>query len=42
MSYIIDLSPKARHELFEVWEWYEEQQIGLGEQFEQEFFKEHI
>ena len=39
MNYTVDLSPKARHELFEAWEWYEEQQIGLGERFEQEFFK---
>ncbi|HVW16391.1 MAG TPA: type II toxin-antitoxin system RelE/ParE family toxin [Mucilaginibacter sp.] len=35
----VDLSPKARGELSEAWEWYEEQQSGLGLRFENEFFK---
>jgi plasmid stabilization system protein ParE len=39
MNYKVDLSLKARNELFEAWKWYEEQRLGLGEQFEQEFFK---
>ena len=39
MNYTVDLSPKAHNELFEAWKWYEEQRPGLGELFEQEFFK---
>ena len=38
MNYTIDLSTKARQELGESWSWYEEQQLGLGNRFEEAFF----
>jgi len=39
MTYTVDLLFKARHEIFEGWKWYEEQQAGLGDHFEDEVFK---
>ncbi|HEY8782077.1 MAG TPA: type II toxin-antitoxin system RelE/ParE family toxin [Mucilaginibacter sp.] len=39
MNYTIEMSPKAEKELNEAWEWYEEEQPGLGERFEKEFFR---
>ncbi|WP_299584574.1 type II toxin-antitoxin system RelE/ParE family toxin [Mucilaginibacter sp.] len=39
MSYAVDLFLKARKELFETREWYEEKQPGLGKRFEDEVFR---
>jgi plasmid stabilization system protein ParE len=39
MDYIVELSPKAEKELSEASEWYEDEQLGLGEKFEKEFFR---
>ncbi|HTH83229.1 MAG TPA: type II toxin-antitoxin system RelE/ParE family toxin [Mucilaginibacter sp.] len=39
MSYVIELSPKAEKELVETFNWYENEQLGLGEKFEIEFFR---
>jgi plasmid stabilization system protein ParE len=39
MTYALELSPKAEKELYEVWKWYEDEQPGLGERFEREFFR---
>jgi plasmid stabilization system protein ParE len=39
MNYTIEMSPKAEKELYEVWNWYEDEQPGLGERFEKEFFR---
>ena len=39
MSYTFEMSPKAEKELYEAWEWYEDEQPGLGERFENEFFR---
>ena len=39
MSYTVDLLFKARQEIFEGWKWYEEQQAGLGDRFEDEVFR---
>jgi plasmid stabilization system protein ParE len=39
VNYNVTLLPKARRELTEIWTWYEDKQVGLGERFEQEFFK---
>jgi len=39
MSYKVDLLFKARQEIFEGWKWYEEQQTGLGDRFEDEVFR---
>lgn len=39
MSYAFEMSPKAEKELYEAWKWYEEEQPGLGERFEKEFFR---
>jgi len=38
MNYTIDLLFKARQEIFEGWKWYEGQQAGLGDRFEDEVF----
>jgi plasmid stabilization system protein ParE len=39
MTYAFEMSPKAEKELHEVWKWYEDEQPGLGERFEREFFR---
>ena len=39
MTYTVDLLFKARQEIFEAWKWYEEQQPGLGDRFEDEIFR---
>jgi plasmid stabilization system protein ParE len=39
MIYTVDLLFKARQEIFEGWKWYEEQQAGLGDWFEEEVFR---
>ena len=36
MDYSIIVLPRARHELIEAWEWYEDRQIGLGDRFKEE------
>lgn len=41
MSYKIEITPEAEREIAEAKEWYEEQQVGLGESFVQTI-KEHI
>jgi plasmid stabilization system protein ParE len=33
MSYAIEYLQKARTELIEAWEWYEDRQLGLGDKF---------
>ena len=33
MSYTIVFLSRAQHELLEAWEWYEDKQAGLGDQF---------
>ena len=38
MNYTVELSIKARLELSQSWTWYEEQQRGLGDRFEETFF----
>lgn len=39
MKYIIDVSIRARQELADASKWYDEQQLSLGEQFEEEVLK---
>jgi len=39
MTYTILLLAKARLELLESWEWYEDRQVGLGDRFKDEVFK---
>jgi len=39
MNYSVDLLFKARQEIFESWVWYEEQQEGLGNRFEDAVFE---
>ena len=39
MNYSVDLFIKARYEIFEAWKWYEEQETGLGERFEDAVFQ---
>ncbi|HEK21049.1 type II toxin-antitoxin system RelE/ParE family toxin [Mucilaginibacter sp.] len=39
MTYLIQFSDKAQYELFDGWAWYEKQQIGLGDKFENEVYK---
>jgi hypothetical protein len=39
MNYAFEMSPKAEKELYKAWKWYEEEQPGLGERFENEFFR---
>jgi plasmid stabilization system protein ParE len=39
MSYPFELSPKAEKELYKAWNWYEDEQPGLGERFEKEIFR---
>jgi hypothetical protein len=39
MSYTVELLFKARLEIFESWKYYEKQQTGLGDRFEDEVFK---
>ena len=39
MSYQVEILFKANKEIFEAWAWYEKQQIGLGDRFENEVFK---
>ncbi len=39
MSYTVDLLFKARQEIFEGWKWYEGEQPGLGDRFEDEVFR---
>jgi len=40
--YLIELSPKAEKEIIDASEWYEEDRVGLGEQFEKEVFRKII
>jgi plasmid stabilization system protein ParE len=37
--YSIEISPKAKKELMDASEWYDEDQIGLGEKFEREVLR---
>ncbi|MES2266482.1 MAG: hypothetical protein V4520_06965 [Bacteroidota bacterium] len=39
MDYIIEFADKARFELYDGWSWYEMQQTGLGDRFEDEVYK---
>lgn len=39
MNYNVDLLFKARQEIFDGWKWYEEEQPGLGDRFEDEVFR---
>jgi plasmid stabilization system protein ParE len=39
MDYITEFSDKARFELFDGWSWYELQQTGLGDRFENEVYR---
>ncbi|RYU86223.1 type II toxin-antitoxin system RelE/ParE family toxin [Mucilaginibacter terrigena] len=39
MDYIIEFADKAQFELFDGWSWYEMQQTGLGNRFEDEVYK---
>jgi hypothetical protein len=39
MNHAIDLLFKARQEIFEGWKWYEEQEAGLGDRFDDEVFR---
>jgi plasmid stabilization system protein ParE len=39
MVYVVELSPKAEKEFIKAFEWYEDEQLGLGEKFEAELFK---
>jgi hypothetical protein len=43
MSYHVEFLPRARKELLNAWEWYEDRQAGLGDRFlEQVFICTHI
>ncbi|MEJ7680595.1 MAG: type II toxin-antitoxin system RelE/ParE family toxin [Segetibacter sp.] len=39
MTYNIIFVTKAKLELLESWEWYEDRQVGLGERFKEEVYK---
>jgi hypothetical protein len=39
MTYFVELSLKAEKEFFKAWRWYEDEQTGLGDRFENEFFR---
>lgn len=39
MSYKTIFLLKARLELLEAWEWYEDKQLGLGDRFKQKLYK---
>jgi hypothetical protein len=39
MGYTVEMSPKAEKELTDASEWYEDDQLGLGEKFEKEVFR---
>jgi hypothetical protein len=39
MSYKIEFLPRARKELMETWDWYDERWIGLGDRFMREVEK---
>ena len=39
MAYTVEMSPKAEKELYKAWTWYEEEQPGLGDRFQMEFFR---
>jgi plasmid stabilization system protein ParE len=39
MIYNIELLLRARVELLEAWEWYEDKQVGLGDRFKEQVFK---
>jgi len=39
MAYTVEMSPKAEKELYKAWTWYEEEQPGLGDRFQKEFFR---
>jgi len=39
MNYDIELSPKAAQELYEAWEWYEEEKPTLGDRFQREVLR---
>ena len=38
MNYTIIFLLRASQELLEVWEWYEDRQLGLGDRFKQEVY----
>jgi hypothetical protein len=43
MNYHIEFLPRARKELLNAWEWYEDRQAGLGDRFlEQVLICTHI
>ncbi len=39
MSFSVILLSRARNELLEAWEWYEDKQPGLGDRFKEEVYK---
>jgi plasmid stabilization system protein ParE len=39
MIYKIELLLRARLELLEAWEWYEDKQVGLGDRFTEQVYK---
>jgi len=39
MTYAVEMSLKAENELYKAWTWYEEEQPGLGDRFQNEFFR---
>jgi plasmid stabilization system protein ParE len=39
MIYNIELLLRARLELLEAWEWYEDKQIGLGDRFKEQVYR---
>lgn len=39
MSYNIEFSTKARKELIDGWDWYEDKQLGLGDRFRKVIYK---
>jgi len=44
MSFSVILLSRAKHELLDAWEWYEDKQPGLGDRFIEETYKtiQHI
>ena len=38
MSFAVVLLPRARQDLLEAWDWYEDKQIGLGDRFKDELY----
>jgi plasmid stabilization system protein ParE len=39
MSFSVILLSRAKHELTDAWEWYEDKQPGLGDRFIKEVYK---